>query len=250
VTFTSTAAGSTCRIGRRSALRRAWLPSRRMTVLSQPVAPTAGLCVFVQQGCGLILLGCLWVMVALGGPARSEAAAPESTPNQLSPAKGLTMSDLEGAKIKVKLVTDMLVQREGGPQGPVTQDADWSITVEPGAKIGWSFQPTVHTRLGDRIGQKITTTATLDEPWYTPNGQAIWQFSESTLIFVRSFKNGGATRVSIAFKQDGPNLRCSASQVFARERGKNTLTMNSAIDGAPVTIFSWKAVSSTCDVTR
>jgi hypothetical protein len=81
-------------------------------------------------------------------------------------------------------------------------------------------------------------------------GEASWQFTEGALIFVRSFKNGGAYRMSIAFKQDGPNLICSASNVFARERGKNSITMNSAIDGASITIFSWKTVSSSCEVTR
>jgi hypothetical protein len=141
------------------------------------------------------------------------------------------------------------VQREGR-QFPVTNEFDYNITVEPGAKIGWSFQPTSHTPRGTRVGQKISTSSTLDHPWDTPNGEANWQFTEGALVFVRSFKNGGAFRLSIAFKQDGPNLTCSASNVFAHERGKNSLTMNSAIDGAPITIISWKTVSSSCDVTR
>jgi len=45
-------------------------------------------------------------------------------------------------------------------------------------------------------------------------------------------------------------MTCSANNVLARERGKDSLMMNSLIDGAPVTIFSWKTVSSSCDVTR
>jgi hypothetical protein len=189
-------------------------------------------------------------MLALAGPAHSEAATGENTPNQLAPGQGLTFSDLEAAKIQIKLVTEMLVQREGSPQFPITNQADWNITVESGAKIGWSFQPTVHSPRGDRVGQKFASTATLDKPWYTPNGEAIWQLTEGTLIFVRSFKNGGAMRMSIGFKQDGPNLTCIANLVFARERDKNSLTMNSAIDGVPFTAFSWKPVSSSCDVSR
>jgi hypothetical protein len=189
-------------------------------------------------------------MLALAGPAHSEGPPRESTPNQLPAAQALTFADLEGVKIKIKLVTEMLVQREGGPRGPVTQDTDWNITVEPEGKIGWSYQPTVHTRLGDLAGQKIATSATLDKPWYTPNGEATWQFTDGALVFVRSFRNGGAYRMSIAFKQDGKNLACSAASTFARERGKDNITMNSAIDGVPVTIFSWKGVSSTCGATR
>jgi hypothetical protein len=219
----------------------------------QLVSLTAGLGANAwQQGRRLILLLCsgLSAMLALAGPTYSEDAARESTPNQLPAGQALTISDLEGVRIKIKLVTEMLVQREGGRQGPVTQDTDWNITGGPEGKIDWSFLPTAHTRLGDRVGQKITTTATLDKPWYTPNGEATWQFTDGTLVFVRSFRNGGAYRMSIAFKQDGKNLACSAASTFARERGKDYITMNSAIDGVPVTIFSWKTVSSTCEVTR
>jgi hypothetical protein len=251
MTVTSTAAGWIRGVGRRSAPRKAWPRSRRKTVRSQLVSPTAGSCANVQQGRGLILLVCccLWVMLALAGPAHSEAAARESTPNQVASEQGLTIADLEGAKIRIKLVNEQLIQREGR-QFPVTNEFDYNITVEPGAKIGWSFQPTSHTPRGTRVGQKISTSSTLDHPWDTPNGEANWQFTEGALVFVRSFKNGGAFRLSIAFKQDGPNLTCSASNVFAHERGKNSLTMNSAIDGAPITIISWKTVSSSCDVTR
>jgi hypothetical protein len=67
---------------------------------------------------------------------------------------------------------------------------------------------------------------------------------------VRSDKGGGATRMSITFKQDGSNMTCRADNVLAREQGKDSLAMNPLIDGAPVTIFSWKTVSSSCDVTR
>jgi hypothetical protein len=103
--------------------------------------------------------------LALVGPAHSEAATGENTPNQLAPGQGLTFSDLEGAKIQIKLATEMLVQREGGPKFPVTSQADWNVTVESEAKIGWSFQPTVHSPRGDQVGQKIASTATLDKPW-------------------------------------------------------------------------------------
>jgi hypothetical protein len=45
-------------------------------------------------------------------------------------------------------------------------------------------------------------------------------------------------------------LGCSVASTFARDRGKDNITMNSAIDGAPVTIFSWKTLSSTCAAAR
>jgi hypothetical protein len=204
-----------------------------------------------HQGRGFILSICsyLWAMLALAGPVYSEDAPREKTPNQQPPAQALTFANLEGVKITIKLVTEMLVQRDGF-QGPATQDTDWSITIGPEEKIDWTFQPTTHSRVGDRAGQKFTTTATLDKSWHTPNGEAIWQFADGTLVFVRSYKNAGAYRMSIALKQDGQNLACSVASTFARERGKDNITMNSAIDGAPVTIFSWKTLSSTCAAAR
>jgi hypothetical protein len=238
-------------IRRRSGPLNAWQRFCRKTVRSQPVAfasePGANA---YQQKCGLILqlCICLGALLALAGLAHSEPTTGENTPNQLVPGKILT--DLEGTKIQIKLVTEMLIQREGGPKFPVTSQADWIVTVESEAKIGWSFQPTVHSPRGDQVGLKIASTATLDKPWYTANGEAIWQLTEGALIFVRSFKNGGAMRMSIGFKQDGPNLTCVANLVYARERDKNSLTMNSAIDGVPFTAFSWKPVSSSCDVRR
>lgn len=193
---------------------------------------------------------CLWAMLALASPAYSEDAGRESAPNQLSSGQSLKISDLEGAKIQVKLVTETLMQVKDGPRFPQTGQSDWNIAVEPGPNISWSFQQTSHTPRGTRVGQKTAHSAPLDQPWNTMNGEASWQFTEGTLTFVRSYKNGGANRVSIAFNQDGQNLTCSASIVFAHEQGKSSLTMNSVIDGSPITIFSWKTVSSTCAVTR
>jgi hypothetical protein len=56
-------------------------------------------------------------------------------------------------------------------------------------------------------------------------------------------------RTIVSLKRNGQNLTCATTTVFAREKGKNGLVLNSPIDGAPVTILSWKPVSSTCDVT-
>src|ERR1035437_3572495 len=125
-------------IRHRSGPRSVWRRFRRKTVRSQPVAFTSAPSANAyQQKCGLILplCICLGAMLALAGPAHSEAATGENTPNQLAPGQGLTFSDLEAAKIQIKLVTEMLVQREGSQQFPITNQADWNITVESGAKI-------------------------------------------------------------------------------------------------------------------
>jgi hypothetical protein len=187
-------------------------------------------------------------MVVLVASTCSDGAAQEGATDPKSSPQAVTFSDLEGAKIHAKLVTEMMTRREGR-QGPATQETDWQIYVEPGGRISFSFRPTTHTPRGTRAGQIRATTAKLDDPWYTENGQAVWQFKDGELTFVRTYTDG-AVRTIIALKQDGQNLTCAATSAYARERGKGGLVLNSPIDGVPVTILSWKQVSSSCQVTR
>ena len=142
----------------------------------------------------------------------SEEAPHEGTPNQLPSAQPLTFAALEGVKIKIELVTEMPVQSEG---------FQWSFNTGCGLehhdRAGRKNRLELpadrsHPRFGDRAGRKFTTSATLDQPWYTPNGEANWQFADGTLVFVRSYKNAGAYRMSIALKQDGQNLACSVAK--------------------------------------
>src|SRR5712691_1995887 len=91
-------------------------------------------------------------MVVLVASTCSEGGAQEGVTAPKSSLQAVILTDLEGAKIKVKLVTEMLAQREGR-QGPVTQEADWQIYVEPEGKISFSFRPTSHTSRGTRAGQ-------------------------------------------------------------------------------------------------
>jgi hypothetical protein len=188
-------------------------------------------------------------MVLLIAAACSEGDAQEGVANPRSPGQALTFTDLEGAKIYAKLVTEMLVQREGGPKVPLTNEAEWNITVEPGATIIWSYRQTARGPRGTRASPKRTHTNVLDQAFNTPDGEASWQFNDGKLIFTRSSITG-ATRTTFGFNQDGKNLTCTASVFFAREHGKNSLVVTNNIDGAQVTILSWKPVSSPCSVMR
>ena len=141
MTVRSTAAPLMGTVRRRSALRNAWQRFRRKMVRSQLVSLNARLGAnAVQQGSGPILLAssCVGVVLALASPAHSEGAAGESASNQLAPEQSLTITDLEGLTIQIKLVNEMLVQR-GGPQFPVTSESDWKITVEFGSKNRLEF---------------------------------------------------------------------------------------------------------------
>jgi hypothetical protein len=193
---------------------------------------------------------CCWSMFAtaiLVASACGQESAKDVTAPMLA-SRAVTLTDLEGAKIHAKLVTEMLALREGR-QGPAIQEIDWQIYMEPEGRISFSFRPTTRTARGTRAAPIRATTVKLGEPWSTDNGEAVWQFKDGELDFVRSYK-GGAVRTIISLKRDGQNLTCTASSAYAREQGKRGMVLNSPIDGVPVTILSWKLVSSTCNVTR
>lgn len=142
----------------------------------------------------------------------------------------------------------MQAKQGSGSEGPATAELDWNVTFGPGGKITWSHRPTIRARRGYQKSATIAGTSGLDEAWHTENGDAMWRFSDGELIFVRSYQ-GGAMRLIITIRQDGPNLMCAATNVFAREADRRDLIINSPIDSTPVTISSWKQVSSNCEIT-
>jgi hypothetical protein len=200
----------------------------------------------VSQATTWRVSGSLLAMGLLVGSAHGQGG---EKANLTPPAPGnqaVTLADLEGVNIHAKLLTEMLAQRNGR-QGQVTQDADWQISVLPDQRIKFSFRATVHSPRGTRSSQPRGATVKLDQPWQTDNGEAVWQFKDGDLTFVRSHQTG-AVRTIVSLKQDAQKLSCATSMVFAKEQGKNGLVLTSPIDGAPVTIFNWKSVSSSCEV--
>ncbi len=159
-----------------------------------------------------------------------------------------SLSQLEGANIHSTLVTEIQTKQATGSEAPATAEIEWNVAFGAGGKISWSYLPVIRTGRVDQKGATIAGTSGLDEVWHTENGDAMWQFRDGELIFVQSYQ-GGAMRLIIALKQDGPNLGCVATNVFAREGDKGDLMINFPIDGTPITILSWKQVSSNCEVT-
>jgi hypothetical protein len=117
-------------------------------------------------------------MLALAGPG-SKGAARENTANELASGRPLTIADLEGVKFHVKLLTEMVLQRESEPQGPVTTEVDWNITVRGEDRLEFPADRSHPTRFPSN--RKLPAP-----PWFTQNGGG-----------------GGATRMSITFRQDG-----------------------------------------------
>jgi hypothetical protein len=184
-----------------------------------------------------ILVGSVW------GQGGDQANVTPPVPS----SQAVMLTDLKGAKIQVKFVTEILAERQGR-RGTGIQEVDWQIYLEPDGRINFGFRASTRTPRGTRAAPLRVAIQKLDDPWSMDNGEAIFQFKDGDLTFVRSYKSG-AVRNIISLKRDGPNLTCSASHAFAREHGKSGMVLNSPIDGVPVTIFNWKLVSSTCDVT-
>jgi len=135
-----------------------------------------------------------------------------------------------------------------GLEGPATAEFEWNVAFASGGRITWSYRPVIRTSRGDQKGATIAGTSGLGEAWRTENGYAMWQFRDGELKFVRSYQSG-AMRLIFAAKRDGPDLRCVATNVFTREGNKQDLIINSPVEGAPVTISTWKQSSSNCEVT-
>ena len=198
---------------------------------------------FSARICGSILAMAMFVGPAFGqGGEQADVTAPTKS------GQKVTLTDLAGVKIHTKLVTEMMVRRQGR-QFPASQEVERQIYMELDGRITFSSLVTAHSPRGTRATPVRGTTVKLDEPWFTENGEAVWQFKDGDLTFVRSYE-GGALRTIISLKRDGQNLTCAVGTVYARERSKNSIVMNSPIDGVPVTILSWKPISSTCKVAR
>ena len=185
-------------------------------------------------------------MAVFAGSAFGQAGEQADVTAPTKSSQTVTLTEIAGAKIHTKLVTEMMVRRQGR-QFPASQEVERQIYMELDGRITSSSRVTAHSPRGTRTTPVRATTVKLDEPWFTENGEAVWQFKDGDLTFVRSYE-GGALRTIISFKRDGQNLTCGVGTVYARERGKNSIVLNSPIDGVPVTILSSKQVSSACNV--
>jgi hypothetical protein len=169
----------------------------------------------------------------------------------IAPACGdpvLSASQLKGANIHTNLVSELQAKQGSGPEGPVTIEFDWNVSFLSGEKISWTYRPTIRARGANQRGNASGSTSGLGETWQTTDGDAMWQFSDGDLTFVRSYR-GGAMRIIMTIRRDGANLTCDAVSEFARDVEQHDLIIDSPIDGTPFTISSWKLVSSHCEVT-
>jgi hypothetical protein len=162
----------------------------------------------------------------------------------------VTLSELQGRMVRGEIVMER-VMRRGGREFPVKTKMDWKLKVQEGDAVWQEMRSTVTGPRGTRDTDPLTGTFPLGKSVTVRSrggGEAMYSFSDGTLTFVRTFKKG-AFRKSTAFARGGDgNLTCEMTASHAREEGTGAIELVNPFDGQPMSIVSYKQVSSSCDV--
>ena len=160
------------------------------------------------------------------------------------------LSELQGRMVHGKIVTER-VMRKGGRQFPVKTKMDWKLKVQESDAVWQEVRQTVTNPRGTRETDPLTRTFPLGKPVTVGSrggGEAMYSFSDGTLTFVRTFKKG-AFRMSTEFARGGDGkLTCVMTGSHAREEGTGAVELVNPFDGQPMSIVSYKQVSSSCEI--
>ena len=129
---------------------------------------------------------------------------------------------------------------------------NWKISVREGKFLEFSVETTGRTRRGTRKFEPQVGTFTLGRPKQVVSqggGEAAWDFSDSTLTFIRTYPEG-AYRIRFQFSRAAKEFKCSANAAFARENGTGQIKLKSPGNGAVTVITSARQISSSCKVTK
>ena len=134
-------------------------------------------------------------------------------------------------------------------------ESNVKIIIGSDDKLDFTWSSVSHTPRGVIQGKTLSGPITLNQaketrPKNLGGGHAVWFFEDGRLTALRTYKSEGAFKRDITFTRSTDGFACAANEAFAREDGKGAVVMNSANDDVPVTIVSWKQVSSTCRVSK
>lgn len=163
------------------------------------------------------------------------------------PARAVTLDDLKGASLQVRVTYDMRIRRA---EGDFPTQATHVMTFKIGGEgqITGQMNRTVTTPRGPRT-QSVPMNARIGKPGDSPlGGERLWLIDGDKLLLLRAFDAGGF-KAEIDFKGSGPGMTCSYRAPFVREEGKS-VRMRKGVVGGPVTILSATQTSSNCRITR
>jgi hypothetical protein len=174
---------------------------------------------------------------------------PATTTTQ--PNDPVTFAELTGSVIEASVVRDQVVRREG-KTFPVRMQNDVKFVIGPADRVQQSVTPISETHRSRRIGATVTAPFQLEQSRSLAGrggGEGVVTFTDGVLTFLRTFKKGAFKR-TIALSRGPDGLTCTAGETFAREEGVGNIVLNSGFDDTPVTIISYKQISSTCRVLK
>ena len=166
--------------------------------------------------------------------------------------EGVTLSELEGATITAGVVREQLLDRQG-QQFSNRFENKLKLVIGPTKKVEGTEEITLRSRFGVHKGKPAPILGTLERPGEISrygHGHRVWFFSEGRLTHLRTFTRGGAFRREIAFTRSSGGLTCTITEDFAREGGVGEIVTDSAVDGVPLKIISYKQLSSNCRVEK
>jgi hypothetical protein len=162
----------------------------------------------------------------------------------------ITFKELQGASIEATAVRDQTVHQKSGTI-PVQIHTNVTITLGPSDSIHHTWHHSTRRPHGKRDHPPLSGDFTLGvrrQVSSAGQGTAQYTFSDSTLTFVRTFKNG-AFISTVKFARAKDAVKCTFDESFARQDGKGEIELESP-SGEPTKVLSWKQVASTCRVTR
>jgi hypothetical protein len=163
------------------------------------------------------------------------------------PARAVTLDDLKGASLQVRVTYDMRIRRA---EGDFPTQATHLMTFKIGneGQIIGQVNRTVTTPRGPRTNS-FPMKARIGKPGEpVTGGHGLWLIDGDKLVLLRAFEAGGF-KAEIDFKGTGAAMTCSYRAPFVREEGKN-VRMKQGVVGGPVTILSATQTASNCRITR
>ena len=185
--------------------------------------------------------------------ASSQAFGQDATGNSAT-NKAVTFAELEGSIVDAEIVRQQVIRRAGSTF-PVRVQSILKMAIGSDGKFDVTWHTVNDTPRGVFQGKTVSISGTVNQEAKVPKdnldgGIGVWLFSDGTLTSLRTFKVAGAFKRDISFSRTAEGFVCTANEAFAREKGSGPVVFNSPVDDVPVTIVSWKQLSSTCRVSK
>ena len=162
-------------------------------------------------------------------------------------ASAITLDELKGVNLRVRVNYDMRIRRAEGDFGTQATHV-MTFKIDDEGRIAGQVNRSVTTPRGPRTNS-FAMKARIGKPGEPAiGGHGLWLIDGDKLVLLRAFEAGGF-KAEIQFKGSGAAMTCSYRAPFVREDGKN-VRMKQGVVGGPVTILSATQTGSDCRVTR